>query len=178
MILRGSIYFKTNCLRFLGLTFLYASEIAPLSVRVPVTSISTGTAWLFNFMVAEVTPVGFSTIGYRFYIVWAVLNLCLILPCKFQSLRQRLHSIHPAKSGHADNFLIGVYFFFPETSGRSLEEVDEIFESTSSVFSAVSVANKLPRKHMVKRGVALTVDDSKPEANHDNIMEVEAKIVS
>lgn len=35
---------------FLGLTFLYAAEVSPLSYRVPITSISTGTAWLFNFV--------------------------------------------------------------------------------------------------------------------------------
>ena len=35
---------------FLGLTFLYAAEVAPLSYRVPITSLSTGAAWLFNFV--------------------------------------------------------------------------------------------------------------------------------
>ena len=31
-----------------GLTFLYASEISPLMVRVPITAMSTGSAWLFK----------------------------------------------------------------------------------------------------------------------------------
>lgn len=35
---------------FLGLTFLYAAEIAPLSHRSSITAISTGSAWLFNFV--------------------------------------------------------------------------------------------------------------------------------
>lgn len=43
-----SLFFPTG---FLGLTFLYASEISPLSHRVPITGLSTGTAWLFNFLV-------------------------------------------------------------------------------------------------------------------------------
>lgn len=34
-----SLFFPTG---FLGLTFLYASEVAPLSVRVPITAMSTG----------------------------------------------------------------------------------------------------------------------------------------
>lgn len=42
-----SLFFPVG---FLGLTFLYASEISPLSVRVPITSLSTGSAWLFNFL--------------------------------------------------------------------------------------------------------------------------------
>lgn len=32
---------------------------------------------------AEVTPVGFSTIGYRYFIVYAVINFALILPGEF-----------------------------------------------------------------------------------------------
>lgn len=42
-----SLFFPTG---FLGLTFLYAAEISPLSHRVPITALSTGTAWLFNFV--------------------------------------------------------------------------------------------------------------------------------
>lgn len=67
---------------FLGLTFLYASEIAPLSMRVPITSISTGTAWAFNFLVAEITPIGFATLKWRYFIIWACINLLLITPSK------------------------------------------------------------------------------------------------
>lgn len=48
-----SLFFPTG---FLGLTFLYASEISPLSARVPITSLSTGSAWLFNFLVRNVYP--------------------------------------------------------------------------------------------------------------------------
>lgn len=64
-----------------------------------------------------------------------------------------------------------MYFFFPETSGRSLEEVDEIFESTTSIFNTVSAANDLPRKHIVKRGIALVEKDKELQAKEDEIME-------
>jgi hypothetical protein len=30
------------------LTFLYASEISPLMARVPITAMSTGSAWIFK----------------------------------------------------------------------------------------------------------------------------------
>ncbi|KAG4027343.1 hypothetical protein MFRU_031g00900 [Monilinia fructicola] len=111
-----SLFFPTG---FLGLTFLYASEIAPLSVRVPITAMSTGSAWIFNFIVAEITPVGFATIGWKYYIIYACINLLLIFP--------------------------GVYFFFPETNGRHLEEVDQIFIRSKNVFEAVPVSKLLPR---------------------------------
>ena len=48
MIFLFSLFFPVG---FLGLTFLYASEISPLSVRVPITSMSTASAWIFNFLV-------------------------------------------------------------------------------------------------------------------------------
>jgi hypothetical protein len=38
-----------------------------------------------------------------------------------------------------------VYFFFPETAYRSLEEMDVIFQKTKSVFSVVKVAREEPR---------------------------------
>ncbi|KXL47473.1 MAG: hypothetical protein FE78DRAFT_38566 [Acidomyces sp. 'richmondensis'] len=111
MIFLFSLFFPVG---FLGLTFLYASEISPNTVRVPITSMSTATAWIFNFMVALITPVGFSTIGWRYFIIWAAINYFLILP--------------------------SVYLFFPETSGRHLEEVDQIFRESKSFFDPVRKA--------------------------------------
>jgi hypothetical protein len=64
----------------MGITFLYAAEIAPLSLRVPITAISTAMKWAFNFMTVEVAPVGYATIGWKFYIIWAVLNLLFMFP--------------------------------------------------------------------------------------------------
>jgi len=42
-----SLFFPVG---FLGLTFLYASEISPLMVRVPITAMSTGSAWVFKYV--------------------------------------------------------------------------------------------------------------------------------
>ena len=67
---------------YLGLTFLYATEVAPLSVRMPITAISTGTAWLFNFVIAEITPIAFANISARYYIVYVCINYFFIFPCK------------------------------------------------------------------------------------------------
>ncbi|KAL2204277.1 general substrate transporter [Sarocladium strictum] len=123
-----SLFFPTG---FLGLTFLYAAEISPLSHRVPITAMSTATAWLFNFVVAEITPIGLSTLRYKYYIIYAVINICLTFPT--------------------------VYFFFPETSGRHLEEVDAIFLDSNNIFEAVSVASKSRRRH-----------DTMSENHHEN----------
>ncbi|KAJ5554719.1 hypothetical protein N7535_007165 [Penicillium sp. DV-2018c] len=104
---------------FSGLTFLYAAEMAPLEVRAAVNAISTATVWSFTFMIAQVTPVGFSTIGNRYYIIFAVIN-AVIVP--------------------------SVYFFFPETKGRSLEEIDEIFAQSKTIFDPPRVARAMQRQ--------------------------------
>lgn len=66
----------------LGVNYLYGTEVAPLAYRVPIYALTTGTLWSFNFLVVEVTPVGFTSLGYKFFIVFAVINLFLLTPGK------------------------------------------------------------------------------------------------
>ncbi|KAL2817167.1 general substrate transporter [Aspergillus granulosus] len=106
-----------------GLTFLYATEVAPLQLRAAISAVSTAAVWTFNFLLAEVTPVGFNTISNQYYIIFAVLNAAII----------------PT-----------VYFFFPETNGRSLEEIDEIFLQSKSVFDPVKIARTMPSMHLAE----------------------------
>ncbi|KAL6241907.1 hypothetical protein RBB50_011152 [Rhinocladiella similis] len=88
--------------------------------RVPITAMSTGCAWIFNFLIAEITPTAFATIGWRYYIVFACANLFLILPC--------------------------VYLFFPETNRCSLEGVDQIFRDSKHCLHPVKMAARLSRE--------------------------------
>lgn len=86
-------------------------------------------------MVAEVTPTAFSTIGWRYFLVFACTNFCLILPCKLL-----IHLLVNDLTRHA-----AVYFFFPETNGLHLEEVDQIFRESKGIFHPVRVGKGLPR---------------------------------
>jgi sugar porter (SP) family MFS transporter len=103
---------------WLGMTWLYPAEIVPLQIRAPANALSTSANWAFNFMVVMITPVSFNSIGYKTYVIFAVIN-AFIFPV--------------------------VYFFYPETAYRSLEEMDAIFRKTKSYFSVVSVARNEPR---------------------------------
>lgn len=103
---------------YAGLTYLYAAEIAPLQLRAAISAVATAAVWTFNFLLAEVTPVGFNTIGYRYYIIFAIFNACIV----------------PT-----------IYFFYPETKGRTLEEIDEIFVQSKSIFDPPRIARTLPR---------------------------------
>lgn len=48
------------------------------------------------------------------------------------------------------SFVPIVYFFFPETAGRSLEEIDAIFAESRSIFDTVTVAKNMPRMRLTE----------------------------
>ncbi|KEQ85862.1 putative sugar transporter [Aureobasidium pullulans] len=102
---------------FLGANFLYCSEISPTKLRVAMASISTANHWLWNFAVAMITPVAINNIGYQYYIVYACIGSCIP---------------------------VTVYFLYPETKGRSLEELDTIFRDSPSVLGTVKYAKYKP----------------------------------
>ncbi|KAJ5107836.1 Major facilitator superfamily domain general substrate transporter [Penicillium angulare] len=105
---------------WLGMTWLYPAEIVPLRIRAPTNALSTSANWIFNFMVVMITPVAFDSIGYKTYIIFAVIN-AFMFPV--------------------------VYFFFPETRRRSLEEMDAIFKKSTNVFNAVTISVKEPYRY-------------------------------
>jgi sugar porter (SP) family MFS transporter len=63
---------------WLGMTWLYPAEIVPLRIRAPANALSTSANWAFNFMVVMITPVSFSSIGYKTYVIFAVINAFIV----------------------------------------------------------------------------------------------------
>lgn len=57
-----------------------------------------------------------------------------------------------------------VYFFFPETTMRSLEEMDRIFRKTTNVFNVVSVARTEPHMYGPNGELLRTLDDVEDDA--------------
>lgn len=101
---------------FGGIPFLYASEVAPLSLRTTINGISSGIWWALSVLIAEVTPIAFNAIGWKYFIVFACLNVAMI----------------PI-----------VYLFFPETAGLSLEDIDEVFIMATGCLDPVHVAKRM-----------------------------------
>jgi hypothetical protein len=60
-----------------------------------------------NFIVVEITPIGISSLGWKFYIIWTVFN---------------------------GAFVPLVYLFYPETAGRTLEDIDRYFMDHDNIF--------------------------------------------
>ncbi|KAF4990462.1 hypothetical protein FGRMN_8455 [Fusarium graminum] len=85
---------------FQATVWVYPSEILPLRLRQRGSSISTASNWIFNYMIVQITPISIDNIGWRTYIIFAVLN-ALWVPL--------------------------IFLFFPETKGLELEDVDHLF---------------------------------------------------
>ncbi|RAH47571.1 general substrate transporter [Aspergillus brunneoviolaceus CBS 621.78] len=136
-------FYVTGCI---GLTYLYCSEIAPLAVRTQITGMSTASSWTFNFLVVEVTPSGFSSLGWKYFLVYAVINLVLLVPM--------------------------VYFLFPETEGLHLEAIDNIFLDSRNILHPVRAARKLRKQHAELalaggNGGQLQVEDKQTEEHRE-----------
>ncbi|KAJ5765785.1 hexose carrier protein [Penicillium odoratum] len=80
--------------------WIYPSEILPLKLRLRGGALAVVSQWLFTFLVVEITPVMITNIGYKCYVVFAIINFATV----------------PL-----------VYFTFPETSKMPLEAVDLFF---------------------------------------------------
>ncbi|KAJ5477170.1 general substrate transporter [Penicillium diatomitis] len=86
---------------FIGIiSWVYPAEIFPVDIRNQGNSITTFTNWSINLVFAQFSPTALTNIGFRYFYVFFVFNIIAML-C--------------------------YYFFFPETKGRTLEEMDLLF---------------------------------------------------
>lgn len=84
----------------------YPPEILPLKIRAKGAALAAAADFLGNFIVVEITPPALQNIGYKTYIIFAVLNIV--------------------------NAII-VWAFYPETAGSTLESVDFLFTNTDEL---------------------------------------------
>ncbi|KAL2868955.1 putative MFS monosaccharide transporter [Aspergillus lucknowensis] len=127
---------------WLPLPWLYPAELSPVRTRAKANAISTCNNWLFNFTVVMITPVMVANIGWGTYLFFAAWN-ALFIPV--------------------------IWFFYPETANRSLEEIDLIFaKGYHDKISYVRAARELPK---------LTDDEVEAEAaKYDFTPETEAEV--
>ncbi|KAJ6086014.1 hypothetical protein N7486_010295 [Penicillium sp. IBT 16267x] len=103
----------------LPLPWIYPPEINPLRTRTMAASASTCTNWICNFAVVMFTPVFSASSGWGIYLFFALVNF-IAFPF--------------------------AYFFYPETAGRDLEEIDIIFAKAHIEGKwPFQVANELPK---------------------------------
>ncbi|SPQ18452.1 70639377-e999-4285-b29b-00ce92b83fdd [Thermothielavioides terrestris] len=103
---------------WLPLPWLYPAEVNPVKTRGKANAVSTCVNWLFNFLVVMVTPIMVTNIRWGTYLFFAAINAC---------------------------FIPVIYFFYPETARRSLEEIDIIFaKGHVENMSYVKASKELP----------------------------------
>lgn len=101
------VYYVFFGIGFQGIPWLLPVELNSLSMRTKGAALGTATNWAINFLVVEITPLGIEALRWQFYIIWTVLNLV---------------------------FVPTIYFFYPETANRKLEDLDLFFRDHHSLF--------------------------------------------
>ncbi|KAJ5815622.1 High-affinity glucose transporter [Penicillium riverlandense] len=81
-------------------SWIYPPELFPLRLRGKAVAVSTASNWIFNFALSYFVPPAFENIQWKTYIVFGV--FCFAM------------TVH-------------VFFLFPETAGKTLEEVETMF---------------------------------------------------
>ncbi|PYH93972.1 general substrate transporter [Aspergillus ellipticus CBS 707.79] len=86
---------------FVGIiSWVYPAEIFPVEIRNQGNSITTFTNWTINLVFAQFSPGALSSIGFRYFYVFFVFNAVA---------------------------MVSYIFFFPETKGKTLEQMDALF---------------------------------------------------
>ncbi|OAA66919.1 D-xylose-proton symporter [Niveomyces insectorum RCEF 264] len=124
---------------FAPIGWVLPSEIFNLGNRSRAMAITTSATWMCNFIIGLVTPDMLDTIKWGTYIFFAA--FCLLA-------------------------LVFTYFFIPETRGKSLEDMDLVFNDTAAHEEKV-------RLHEIAEAMGLTealptekVDHARGEAEH------------
>ncbi|KAK8039366.1 hypothetical protein PG993_007777 [Apiospora rasikravindrae] len=89
-----------------GVPWVYSAEINSLGWRSRGAAAATGTNWLMAFVVVQFTKAGVDNLRWAFYLIFAAFCIC---------------------------FAPIVFCFYPETSNRTLEDMDQIFIRNPSV---------------------------------------------
>jgi hypothetical protein len=135
---------------WLPLPWLYPAELNSMPVRTQANAVSTMTNWLSNFLVVQVLPTMTASIqGWTFFL-FAIANLI---------------------------FLPFIYFFYPETGGRTLEELDVMYAHAYITNDRVTkVAKTLPKLNEAQVQVMTDRYDIHGESSHDIESSVDTSI--
>ncbi|KAL2840798.1 general substrate transporter [Aspergillus pseudoustus] len=95
------MYYVFYGMSLLSIPFMYPAEINSQKMRNIGTSFATTINWLFVYVVVVATPTGIETIGWKYYMLYSILNF-LFIPI--------------------------IWYFYVETANLSLEQVDRLFE--------------------------------------------------
>ncbi|QKX61809.1 uncharacterized protein TRUGW13939_08965, partial [Talaromyces rugulosus] len=119
------LYHVAFAIGMLGVPWLYPTEINSLPMRTKGAAVATATNWITNFAIVEITPIGIQNLGWRFYIVWTVLNAAFVP--------------------------IIYYANYPREANRTLEDVDAYYRSNPALIvikDPDAISTKRPIKYI------------------------------
>ncbi|KAF5370249.1 hypothetical protein D9757_012007 [Collybiopsis confluens] len=93
-----------------GVPWLYPVEINSLSMRSKGAALATGSNWIANYIVVQITPTGIQNLGWKFYLIWMSFNIV---------------------------FIPVVWVFYPETANRHLEDIDRLYRENPDMVSVL-----------------------------------------
>ncbi|KAL4888868.1 general substrate transporter [Aspergillus ambiguus] len=129
-------------LGMLPVPWFYPSEISTTRLRSKSAAIASAVNWLSVFVVVKITPIAIQNISWRVFIIFAALNF-LWIPI--------------------------VYFFFPETKGLELEDINLLFVKggiTGGVFSSRG-RTVVPHQHAQEAELNAKQESTMIEDIHD-----------
>ncbi|KAL7627500.1 hypothetical protein AAE478_001693 [Parahypoxylon ruwenzoriense] len=101
------IYYFCYGTSFSKVPWVYNSEINSLGWRARGAAAATATNWISGFVIVQFTKTGVDNLGWGFYLLFAI--LCW-------------------------SYLPIIFLFYPETSCRTLEDMNEIFKDRRTIF--------------------------------------------
>jgi len=126
-------------------SWIYPPELYPLRVRGKAVSLATSANWAFNFALGYFVPPAFENIAWKTYIVFGV--FCA-------------------------SMFVHVFFMFPETAGKPLEEVTALFEDANGVpgvgVPAWKTRNTYNETRRAERG---DIENVQTKARHSSVEE-------
>lgn len=132
--------------------FTYSAEAYPLYVRAYGMSLATATTWLFNWLLAITWPRMLASLkpqgAFSFYATWNIIGFVLIL------------------------------LFLPETKGKTLEELDQVFSVPTHIHAAYGL-RQVPyffQRYIFRRDVQPEKLYEKDDAQYaDSVCDAEAQ---
>jgi len=134
-------------------SWIYPPELFPLRVRGKAVALCTCANWIFNFALSYFVPPAFVNIRWKVYILFGVFLSAMI---------------------------IHIFFMFPETAGKTLEEVEEMFLSGTKAWNTKVQYANVRRAEMgdigdAEKRLSIGHHETSPDAKTENATTTEAK---
>jgi hypothetical protein len=92
---------------------------------------------VFGFVCTQFTSVGIRNLGYKFY----------ISKCPHSAVMKLTTLTYPVFAIFNLIFIPVVYFLYPETANRTLEDLDDYFDKDSPHGAIIRVGDKVAKQH-------------------------------